>query len=380
VTVDRLDKVDGVAGEKVDEVRGEKVESVAGEQVDGVAGDRANLTFDFDGALWPRRHRDKCSLCANLVLGKKFIGQFLEVVQEVVSTGTHNYCGAKIRVESDLNIKVWREKLTGFDDDMVVEFLEYGFPIGMEGEVPLCSAKSNHLGARDYPAEVESYLITESSMGRILGPFKENPLQCPIHCSPLNSVAKKDCSERRFILDLSFPKGASVNDGIPKDVYLGECVKLQLPSVDKLVELVREKGQGCLLFKRDLKKAYRQIPVDPGDVHRLGFRWKGHLYCDRVLPMGLRSACQACQRVTNGVAYAFRQEGYAIVNYIDDFAGAEVTDRAQGAYDRLGSLLSELGLSESKAKACPPSTSMSFLGVLFDSGAGTLKCNQGEAA
>ena len=28
-----------------------------------------------------------------------------------------NFCSSKIRVESDLILKVWREKLTGFDND-----------------------------------------------------------------------------------------------------------------------------------------------------------------------------------------------------------------------------------------------------------------------
>ena len=75
--VDKLDKVEGVAGEKVDDVGGVKVDSVAGEKVDSVAEDRANLTLDFDSVFWPRRHQNKCSLCAHLVHDKKSVGQFL---------------------------------------------------------------------------------------------------------------------------------------------------------------------------------------------------------------------------------------------------------------------------------------------------------------
>ena len=29
--------------------------------------------------------------------------------------------------------------------------------------------------------------------------------------------------------------------------------------------VIKTKGKGCLLFKRDLKRAYRQICVDPKD-------------------------------------------------------------------------------------------------------------------
>ncbi len=71
--------------------------------------------------------------------------------------------------------------------------------------------------------------------------------------SPLNSRLKPDSEERRVIVDLSFPKGSSVNDGINKGTYLGESMKLEYPKVDDLVELVRLKGTGCALFKRDIK-------------------------------------------------------------------------------------------------------------------------------
>ena len=65
--------------------------------------------------------------------------------------------------------------------------------------------------------------------------------------SPLNTVPKKDSSDRRVVLDLSFPMGESVNDAIPKDSYLGIPGRLHLPSVDSLVELVKKQGVGCLL-------------------------------------------------------------------------------------------------------------------------------------
>jgi hypothetical protein len=40
----------------------------------------------------------------------------------------------------------------------------------------------------------------------------------------------------------------------------------------------------------DLRRAYRQLVIDPGDIHLMGYKWKGHIYFDRVLTMGLRSA------------------------------------------------------------------------------------------
>ena len=56
-------------------------------------------------------------------------------------------------------------------------------------------------------------------------------------------MSKKDSSKRRVILDLSFPEGAAVNEGIPKDSYLGNKIDLSFPRVDDLVALIKIKGK-----------------------------------------------------------------------------------------------------------------------------------------
>ena len=55
------------------------------------------------------------------------------------------------------------------------------------------------------------------------------------------------------------------------------------------------------------------------------------------------------------------------LNYLDDFAGASGPARAHKSFIELGQLLESCGIEESKQKACPPSTRMAFIGVLFDS-------------
>lgn len=128
----------------------------------------------------------------------------------------------------------------------------------------------NHKGATDFPDDIKNCLKKESSYKAIVGPFKSNPFNEPIAVSPINSVHKKESLERRVIVDLSFPKDTSVNNGILKDQYLGETISVQYPTVDNLIDLIKKKGKGCHLFKRDLKRAYRQIYLDPGDIHLLG--------------------------------------------------------------------------------------------------------------
>ncbi len=55
-----------------------------------------------------------------------------------------------------------------------------------------------------------------------------------------------------------------------------------------------------------------------------------------------------------------------MVNYFDDFWGAEVWDKAQEAFEAIRKVIKASGLEQSEVKACGPCTSMIFLGVLFD--------------
>ena len=93
--------------------------------------------------------------------------------------------------------------------------------------------------------------------------FKSNPFSLGIKISPLNSVPKKDTSERRIILDLSFTRGNAINDYISKTEYLDQKMKIIFPEVDDFVQLIKAKGRGCLLYKVDLRRAFRQIPICP---------------------------------------------------------------------------------------------------------------------
>jgi len=172
----------------------------------------------------------------------------------------------------------------------------------------------------------------------------------PFAVSPLNPVLKPDTTERRYILDLSWPEGSSVNDGISKDFYLGGPVSLTYPTVDDIADRIVQLGLRCLLFKRDLKRAYRQLPVDPFDYPLLGYSWRDRLFFDVRLPMGLRSAAMACQRVTNGVRFMLLQAGCDILSYLDDFIGISVPHTAYDHYSFRGSLLQALGLQESFAR------------------------------
>ena len=169
--------------------------------------------------------------------------------------------------------------LQNYKDLKVCNLLEYGFPIGFKGDenkmLPhdhLWKYKT-HRGATDFPDKLNAYLEKESGNYASLGSFKNNSFSNKLIILPLNSVPKKDINERRIILDLSFPKNNSINDNIYKNEYLGEKTEVIFPKVDDFVEIIKAKGRGCLLFKKNLRRAYRQISIDPADYNLVAFVW-----------------------------------------------------------------------------------------------------------
>ena len=221
---------------------------------------------------------------------------FVTLHNLVYASGHPNFLGARLPVPTSFNLSLWRSLLTEYSDVVVCDYLEFGWPIGYDyhGVLPSSDFR-NHKGALDFPSAVDSYLSSELALDSVCGPFARNPFVAPIALSPLNSVPKPDSDERRFILDLSWPAGSSVNDGISKDFFLGEPVELTYPTVDDIAARIVQLGPGWLLLKRDLKRAYRQLPVDPFDYPLLGYSWRDKLFFDVRLPMGLRSTARACQ-------------------------------------------------------------------------------------
>ena len=60
---------------------------------------------------------------------------------------------------------------------------------------------------------------------------------------------KKDSNKRRIILDLSFPIGEGVNDGVLKKHFQGSPFTYKLPTVTDLADRLAEIGPGALIWK-----------------------------------------------------------------------------------------------------------------------------------
>ena len=301
----------------------------------------------------------------------------IQIHHLVKEKGYPNRWGAQVEVQSRWNLGRFTELLQDYEDKEVVEWLRYGWPTGRLPTAPATTLNTkNHKGAMDFPQDLRDYLDKEASYGAIMGPYDKIPFSGNVGISPLSTRAKKDSRERRVILDLSFPIGGAVNSHIPKDSYLGFVAKLTFPKTDDFAFRIFELGKGCCMFKIDLSRYFRQIPLDPGDYSLIGYVIDGQIYFDKVLPMGMRSAPYIAQRITNAIAFIHRQLSYFLLNYVDDFVGAELRQKAWAAYEALTRILEELRVETSKGKLVPPTKKLEFLTITFDSETMTMEISQ----
>ena len=296
---------------------------------------------------------------------------FMNLHMAVRSYGTYNYAGAQVELKhSSLNIKLFREGLKDYEDIGVLSYLQYGFPVGLAQEFYLEPAVKNHSSSYQFYEWVDKFLAKGVRLKECTGPWSTPPVY-PIMISPM-MTADKDKNARRTVFDASFGD-FSLNQNTPEKQYIGEEYAFTFPSVLDLADMIVNTGRGCLLWKRDLSRWFLQIPVDPGDYDKLGFIWRGQFWIFTSYVWGTRHAGYAGQRVSSAILYILKKLGKELTDedfqalvYMDDFAGCEMGPAAQKAFNALGRLLIELGVRESVEKACPPSTTMRFLGVEFD--------------
>ena len=105
-----------------------------------------------------------------------------------------------------------------------------------------------HLGALKFLLPFKTKPVARFPLFELIArPFDARPFAEGFVVSPLNTVAKRDSQERRVIVDLSWPCGSSVNDGIHSGSFLRELLELSYPTIDAIVSAILSLGRGCML-------------------------------------------------------------------------------------------------------------------------------------
>lgn len=274
-----------------------------------------------DHAIWMAAERIKNLWPTPTPSAIKRYPEFCSLYTSIRQYNLSNFLGARIPLRSGLNIKNWYKYLSDFHDSVLCEFLQFGWPLGYNNQLPPESTNVNHPSANAHLKAVREFVDTELQYDALLGPFDEEPFQPWFQISPLMTRAKKGSSERRIIVDLSFPNGTSVNDGIDPTDHLGVNITYSLPTISDLVIQLQQHGKYAYIWKADLKRAYRQIRSDPLDAPFLGIRIGTETFIDRCPPFGCRSSASICQRMANGIVFIMAKENHQVTAYLMTLEG-----------------------------------------------------------
>ena len=171
-----------------------------------------------------------------------------------------------------------------------------GFCIPFCGVLPQLSP-CNHPSVNSNSHIVSDMLKSEISLGRIAGPFLLPPFDDFV-VSPLGLVPKRESGSFRLIHDLSFPRGDSINSGIPR-----EFSNVSYEDFDFFLSLLAMVGCNCFIAKADIESAFRIVPIDPNCHHLLGFMFNDKYYYDKCLPMGCSISCKLFEDFSRAIQW-----------------------------------------------------------------------------
>ena len=193
--------------------------------------------------------------------GNQLILDIIQLHNTIRQSNCPNFLGCRIPAQTQLKPEAWRYYLQNYWEEQLPDLIQYGFPIDFDRSRPLVSTEVNHVSGYEYGNDIENYLKKEVAFNAMYGHFQEKHIN--MHISPRMTQEKQGLDNRRTIVDLNWPHGCSVNDGVYKNIYLQSYYYLSYPSIDNIVDRLNKLGPGALLYKVDISRVFHHIKIDP---------------------------------------------------------------------------------------------------------------------
>ena len=172
----------------------------------------------------------------------------------------------------------------------------------------------------------------------------------------------KDVNKRRVILNLSYPRGASLNDHVDRDKFDHKDFALKLTCIDDIVKNIVNTSDP-VLFKVDVARAFRNLHVDPADCIKLGIKWQGSYFIDGSVTFGCVHGTVAFQICSESIAFMMKKLGVNLHCYIDVYLVVATWYEVEQYFKQLCDLLQELGLPMNLDKVTSPTKRLTVLGI-----------------
>jgi hypothetical protein len=269
--------------------------------------------------------------------------------------------------------------------EAVCRDIREGADIGCRGQFREQSGSSNAPSAFEYAAQVTDSIAAWVDKGFVFGPLNKDQLPPGAKVNGIMCRPKPNGSAR-VILNLSAPKGRSVNEGIDKREF-----PATMSSTGKWIAVLNKAGRGAWMAKCDWAEAYKHLAVRQQDICLQYFSWLGKYFAEVCLVFGAVSSAGLYDRLAKVVLSivivlaSFSKE--MVCQYLDDACAAAPASRKdelekfyatyQEVAARVGVLLAD---TSDPDKAFGPSTNGVILGVEYDTVAWTWRIPQEKAA
>jgi len=252
----------------------------------------------------------------------------------------------------------------------VLQYVEKGADIGCRGQARLPSKSSNAASAFEYGPQVSDAVAEWVQKGYVFGPVDAEAVPATAKISGI-MVRPKPNGSVREILNLSAPKGRSVNDGIDASEF-----PAKMSSTAAWLEVLDKAGRGCWIVKIDWTAAYKHICVREEDTDLQWFCWGGKFFKELCLIFGGASSAgiydDAGKLVRDFVCRRAVFPRSMVCQHLDDVmaaaaAGSDGVHRLDAAYRQIAAAVGvELAPRDDPDKSFAPCTAGVVFGIRYD--------------
>ena len=252
----------------------------------------------------------------------------------------------------------------------VIRWLREGAKIGCVGEFRNPSTAKNSVSAVKEGEKISDAIADWLKKGFARGPVPLDKVQGKVKLNSLMTRPKPNGSVR-IILNLSSPKGESVNDGICADDF-----PATMSSTTQWLRILKKAGRGCVIMKCDWADAYKHCHVHPEDLSLQWFSWLGMAFCELCLVFGSASSAGIFDALAKVVLFIvikranFPQD--MVIQHLDDVvaaapANSQLLENFDKAFIEVADVLGvKLASREDPEKSFAPTHQGTVLGIKYD--------------
>jgi len=166
----------------------------------------------------------------------------------------------------------------------VIDRIDHGSNIGCNGIFRHPTVSTNAPSAYQYGREVTDAIAAWVVKGFAYGPVDKSSVPPSAKINGI-MVRPKPNGSARIILNLSAPKGNSVNDGIDADDF-----PTSMSSTEAWLKVLHKAGRNCWISKTDWSDAYKHFAVRDEDTNLQWFEWGDKYFKELSLIFGVAPA------------------------------------------------------------------------------------------